>query len=52
MTEARMMSRARDEFVLNIFGVCIEPESGYYALVLPYMSQGSLLQYVRSMEID
>lgn len=46
--EIAAMSRIRFDHVLNIFGACIEPN--YYALVVEYMSLGSLFNVLRKKE--
>ena len=42
MREAEKMLQVRDEYILNIYGVCIKPDNGLFGIVLPYMAHGSL----------
>ena len=49
LDEIASMCRIRFDHVLNIFGACIEPN--YYALVVEYMSLGSLFNVLQKKEI-
>ena len=48
--EISTMNRIRYEHVLNMYGACIEPD--YYALVVEYMSLGSLYDVLNGREIQ
>ena len=49
LDEIAAMCRIRFDHVLNIFGACIEPN--YYALVVEYMSLGSLFNVLQKKEL-
>jgi tRNA A-37 threonylcarbamoyl transferase component Bud32 len=49
LDEIAAMCRIRFDHVLNIFGACIEPN--YYALVVEYMSLGSLFNVLQKNEL-
>lgn len=49
LDEIATMYKTRYDYVLNIFGACIE--QNYYAIVVEYMSLGSLFDVLRKKEL-
>ncbi|CAF3699535.1 unnamed protein product [Adineta steineri] len=49
VSEVSTMYRIRYDHILNIFGACMEPEN--YALIVEYMSLGSLYDVLRQKQV-